>query len=374
MSHGGAESITALLTQRDCFAADSARLVHLAQNQEGFGEGRLPLSKDELRADPFGQREALLDERSPAARVPGPRVSPRLPELHDVDAEQVARTLGNTPRALVVGDRARAFAPLVVETSSVLIGGSLREGVLDLLGQLDTAVGVGQGPVELAGRCEEQGGEARCRRLLALVPEPGHLLDASLNHSARLGGIRPPVSPGHEIDRRGRKDLVAQPVGNRKTLLGVLDRPRRVTENVLEPSKPVERAGQPPLVLMLLGQIASALDVPLIALDVLPRQSNRRKLERGVDLEAVRPRRGRQRPRDRERVLVVRCSLGVRVEAGGLVPGEERVLDRLLLSLAPGVVVGENRRVLLQAIGVEVLDRLADRSVQLLPACASRPW
>ena len=42
----------------------------------GFGKGHLPLSKDELRANPLGQREALLGEGSPAARIPGPRVSP----------------------------------------------------------------------------------------------------------------------------------------------------------------------------------------------------------------------------------------------------------------------------------------------------------
>src|SRR5262245_43064931 len=52
MSDGGAEDIAALLTERDGFPGDSARLVQLAQDQEGFGKGGLPLGKDESRADP----------------------------------------------------------------------------------------------------------------------------------------------------------------------------------------------------------------------------------------------------------------------------------------------------------------------------------
>src|SRR5262245_43714352 len=45
MSEGGAEDITALLTQGDGFPGDTARLVQLAQGQEGLGEGRLSLGK-----------------------------------------------------------------------------------------------------------------------------------------------------------------------------------------------------------------------------------------------------------------------------------------------------------------------------------------
>ncbi|MGH7319715.1 MAG: hypothetical protein ACRELA_08835 [Candidatus Rokuibacteriota bacterium] len=54
---------------------------------------------------------------------------------------------------------------------------------------------------------------ANADAVATLVPEPEHLLDASLDHSGCLGEIRPPVSPGHEIDRRRRKSLVTQPVG-----------------------------------------------------------------------------------------------------------------------------------------------------------------
>ena len=54
MSDGGAQDIAALLAQGDGFPGDTARLVPLAQGQEGFGKGRLSLSKDEPRADPFG--------------------------------------------------------------------------------------------------------------------------------------------------------------------------------------------------------------------------------------------------------------------------------------------------------------------------------
>src|SRR5262252_9491057 len=116
-------------------------------------------------------------------------MSPRLPELDDVDAKRVTRLFGNTPGALVVRDRPRVFAPLVVECPSVLIGGGLREWILDLLGQREAAVGVRQSPVEFAGGCEGQGGEARRGGLLALVSEPGHLLHASLDHPTRLGGV-----------------------------------------------------------------------------------------------------------------------------------------------------------------------------------------
>lgn len=90
MSEGGAEPIAALLTQEDRFPRDSARLFKLAQGQEGFGKGHFPVSKDEPRADPLGQGEALLGEGPRAIRVAGSRVGPRLPELDDVDAEQVA--------------------------------------------------------------------------------------------------------------------------------------------------------------------------------------------------------------------------------------------------------------------------------------------
>src|SRR5262245_48053014 len=140
------------------------------------------MGEGELRSDPLGQREALFDEGPPAARVSGPRVGSSLPKLYDVDAEQVTRTLGNAPRGLVVVDRARPLAALVLKNPSVLIGRRLREGVLDGLGQLDTAVGVRQGTLELAGGGEEHGGKARCGRLLALVSKPGHLLDATLDH------------------------------------------------------------------------------------------------------------------------------------------------------------------------------------------------
>src|SRR5499427_11044684 len=159
MSDRGAEDIVALLTQGDGFPGNSTRLVHLAEGQEGLGKGRLSLSKEEPCPDPLGQGEAFLDEHPPAARVAGSRVSPRLPKLDDVDAEQVICLLGNPPGALVVGDRLRVVAPLVVESSSVLIGGSLREWVLDLLGQREAAVGVSESPVEFAGGCERQGGE-----------------------------------------------------------------------------------------------------------------------------------------------------------------------------------------------------------------------
>src|SRR5262245_1474720 len=135
MSDRGAEDIAALLTQGDGFPGNSARLVQLAEGQEGLGKRRLPLSKDEPRADPFGQGETFLGERPPAARVAGSRVSPRLPELDDVDAKRIICLFGNTPGGLVVHDRPRVFAPLVVESPSVLIGGGLREWVLDLLGQ-----------------------------------------------------------------------------------------------------------------------------------------------------------------------------------------------------------------------------------------------
>src|SRR5215831_886623 len=176
MSDCGAEDIAALLTQGDCLLGNSTRLVHVAEGQEGLGKRRLSLSKEEPRPDPLGQGEAFLGEYPPAARVAGSRVSPRLPELDDVDAEQVTCLFGNTPGALVVRDGLRVVAPLVVESPSVLIGGGLREWVLDLLGQREAAVGVSPSPGELAGGCERQGGEARRGGLLALVPETGHLL------------------------------------------------------------------------------------------------------------------------------------------------------------------------------------------------------
>src|SRR5215471_16597325 len=144
MSDRGAEDIAALLTQGDGFPGHSRRLVHLAKGQEGLGKGRLSLSQEEPRADPFGQGETFLGERPPAARVADSRMSPRLPELDDVDAKQVTRLFGNAPGALVVRDRPCVFAALVVEGPSVLIGGGLREWVLDLLGQRESAVGVSE--------------------------------------------------------------------------------------------------------------------------------------------------------------------------------------------------------------------------------------
>src|SRR5262245_59772010 len=125
MSDGGAEAIAALLTEGDGFPGYSARFVVLGQGQEGFGKGCLPLGQDESRADLLRQREAFLGEHPPAARVAGSRVSPRLPELDDVDAEQVARLFSHAPRTFVVDDRLRVVAPLVVERPSVLIGGGL---------------------------------------------------------------------------------------------------------------------------------------------------------------------------------------------------------------------------------------------------------
>ena len=80
-------------------------------------------------------------------------MSPRLPELDDVDAKQITSLFGHTPGGFVVRDRPRVFAPLVVESPSVLIGGGLREWVLDLLGQPEAAVCVSQSPSEFASSC-----------------------------------------------------------------------------------------------------------------------------------------------------------------------------------------------------------------------------
>src|SRR5262249_60791292 len=128
----------------------SARAARPAQAREALAKGCFPLGKAESRADLLGKGEAFLGEHPPTARVEGSRVSPRLPELDDVDAEQVARLFRNAPRALVVGDRLRVVAPLVMERPSVLIGGRLRERVLDLLGQGEAAVDINPGSVEFA--------------------------------------------------------------------------------------------------------------------------------------------------------------------------------------------------------------------------------
>src|SRR5215468_2293518 len=198
-------------------------------------------------------------------------MSPRLPELDDVNAKEITRLFGNTPGAFVVRDRPRVFAPLVVESPSVLISGGLREWVLYLLGQREATVGVRQSPVEFAGGCERQGSEARRGGLLALVPEPGHLLHASLDHSAGLGGIGSPVRPGHEIDGWRGQALVTQPVGDLQASPRILDRLGRIAEHVPEPPQPVESLSQPGFVLNLLGKNAGVFDIPLIPLDVLSR-------------------------------------------------------------------------------------------------------
>src|SRR5262249_41616071 len=79
--------------------------------------------------------------------------------------------------------------------------------------------------------------------------------------------------------------------------------------------------------------------------------------------------RGRPRPRGNlQRLSVVPASLGARERMRGPITGEDAVAKRLIPLLALDEVMGQLLVVVGKTIGIELFDREADRSMQLLSA------
>src|SRR5262249_28700124 len=134
-----------------------------------------------------------------------------------------------------------------------------------------------------------------------------------------------------------------------------------------EASEPVERSGQSRLVAQRLGERARPLQVVVVLLERLSGRADARALDAGVDFRALAPRRGGLCARQREGLVVVRRRLGVRVDPGRAIAGEQRVLDRRLRLVAAREMVGEHTGLLLELIGVEGLDAAPDAAVEGLP-------
>ena len=209
-------------------------------------------------------------------------------------------------------------------------------------------------------------------RFLALVSRAGAIcstLRAIIRHA--LGRIGSPVSPcAMRLTGGAGEGLVAQPVGD----LEALSRhtrspsPNHRAHTGAVPASRAPRASRRSSC-SCFGESPSLLDVPLITLDVLAGHSDRRELERGVDLAAAAPP-GMLEALAPWRALARSTSWPRRSRRAGR-PGPRRrsaYSIGLVLVLAPSVVVREDRRMLLQAVGVEVLDGPADRPVQVFPA------
>ncbi len=103
-----------------------------------------------------------------------------------------------------------------------------------------------------------------------------------------------------------------------------------------------------------------------VARKVLAGDRYRGQLDGRIDPELVAPRRGREVTEDPERLFVVGGRFRVGVELVRSVAGEQRVLDGPIRLVAPRVVVGQNRRLLVEAVPVQLLDGGADRGMEVL--------
>src|SRR5262249_32912810 len=157
-------------------------------------------------------------------------------------------------------------------------------------------------------------------------------------------------------------------IGDFEALARIRDGVRGIRFYVVEPREPIEDLRQARLVVERLGQWTGLLQIYPILLDVLPGQRHSSKLDGGVDLPPVSLGRRWQSPSCRQGFLVVAPRLGVGVMSSRAVPGKQGILDRLVRSVTPDVVVRENCRLFLEPIAVKVLHRSANASVKFPPS------
>jgi hypothetical protein len=72
------------------------------------------------------------------------------PRFYHVNTEEILRLFSDSYRLLVIRNRPGPFTSLVEVASSEMIGIGLRERVLNLLGQLDAMIRMGEGSTKFA--------------------------------------------------------------------------------------------------------------------------------------------------------------------------------------------------------------------------------
>src|SRR4029450_1516189 len=103
---------------------------------------------------------ALFKQHTSPGWISGHGVGSARKEFYQVNPETVPRPFSDMSRLLEVRDRLLPGAALVVDIGAILIGGRLGEGVLQLLGQADTVIDIGEGLLKLAQEPEGKTREA----------------------------------------------------------------------------------------------------------------------------------------------------------------------------------------------------------------------
>src|SRR5262249_38512713 len=151
-----------------------------------------------------------------------------------------------------------------------------------------------------------------------------------------------------------------------EALLGIAGGDLERSANIGETSEPVEHARQSGLVFKSPREGFRTLEVVAVLRLRFPCRADVCALEAGIDLMALALRRARERSVHGQRMIVVPRGLGIREYTRRSITGQHRVFDRVVLLVAPRVVVGEDHGQFLELIGVEILHTPSDHAVQSL--------
>src|SRR5262249_12228777 len=104
----------------------------------------------------LGKGDTVVEQLSRSARIADHEVGLTFVELKQIDSEAVAGPLGDASGVFAIGYRPAAGALVAIGHGSVVLGGTLPEGIPQRRGEPQTMVGVGQGPGKIAesGECD----------------------------------------------------------------------------------------------------------------------------------------------------------------------------------------------------------------------------